>query len=89
MAKKCMVARERKRVKLIKKYKKKRDKFKKEGNYEALQKIPKNASPVRQHNRCVITFRPKGYMRIFGLSRVTFRELALMGLIPGVEKASW
>ena len=54
-----------------------------------LQKLPKNSSPVRSHNRCKITGRPKGYMRQFGLSRVMFREMANKGLIPGVRKASW
>ncbi|HBF94823.1 MAG TPA: 30S ribosomal protein S14, partial [Porphyromonadaceae bacterium] len=56
---------------------------------EALQTIPKNASPVRLHNRCNLTGRPKGYMRQFGLSRIQFREMASKGLIPGVKKASW
>ena len=63
--------------------------FKAAGDYEALQKLPKNASPVRGHNRCKLTGRPKGYMRQFGLSRVMFREMANKGLIPGVKKASW
>ena len=59
------------------------------GDYEGLQKLPKNASPVRLHNRCKLTGRPKGYMRQFGISRINFREMALAGLIPGVKKASW
>ena len=59
------------------------------GDYEGLQKLPKDASPVRLHNRCKLTGRPKGYMRQFGVSRVTFREMANNGLIPGVRKASW
>jgi len=84
-----MKARERKREKLAAKYADKRKALKEAGDYEALQKLPKNASPVRQHNRCKITGRPKGYMRTFGLSRVTFREMANQGLIPGVKKASW
>jgi small subunit ribosomal protein S14 len=63
--------------------------LKSEGDYEGLQKLPRNASPVRQHNRCKLTGRPKGYMRQFGISRITFRELASSGLIPGVKKASW
>ncbi|MEE1174277.1 MAG: 30S ribosomal protein S14, partial [Paludibacteraceae bacterium] len=67
----------------------KREQLKAEGNYEALQALPKNASPVRLHNRCKITGRPKGYMRVFGLSRIQFREMASKGLIPGVKKASW
>ena len=89
MAKESMKARERKREKLAAKYADKRQALKEAGDYEALQKLPKNASPVRQHNRCKITGRPKGYMRTFGLSRVTFREMANQGLIPGVKKASW
>ncbi|CAI9430023.1 30S ribosomal protein S14 [Candidatus Ornithobacterium hominis] len=89
MAKESMKARERKREKLVDKYADKRKTLKEAGDYEALQKLPKNASPVRLHNRCKITGRPRGYMRQFGLSRVTFREMANKGLIPGVKKASW
>lgn len=89
MAKVSMVARETKRQKLVNKYAAKRAQLLKEGNYEALQALPKNASPVRLHNRCKITGRPKGYMRQFGLSRIQFREMASKGLIPGVKKASW
>ena len=89
MAKESMKARERKREKMAKKYAEKRKALKEAGDYEALQKLPKNASPVRQHNRCKITGRPKGYMRVFGISRVIFRQMANQGLIPGVKKASW
>jgi small subunit ribosomal protein S14 len=89
MAKESMKAREVKRQKIVDKYAEKRKALKKAGDYEALQKLPKNASPVRLHNRCKLTGRPKGYMRQFGLSRVTFREMANQGLIPGVKKASW
>lgn len=89
MAKESMKAREVKRAKLVAKYAEKRAKLKAEGNYEALQGLPKNASPVRLHNRCKITGRPKGYMRLFGLSRIQFREMASKGLLPGVKKASW
>ncbi len=89
MAKESMKARERKRAKLVAKYAAKRKALKEAGDWEALQRIPKNASPVRMHNRCKITGRPKGYMRVFGISRVTFREMANEGLIPGVKKASW
>ena len=89
MAKESMKAREVKRQKLVDKYSAKRKALKEAGDYEALQRIPRNASPVRLHNRCKITGRPKGYMRQFGLSRVTFREMANKGLIPGVRKASW
>jgi small subunit ribosomal protein S14 len=84
-----MKARERKRAKIVAKYAEKRKALKEAGDYEALQKLPKNASPIRMHNRCKLTGRPKGYMRQFGVSRVTFRELANQGLIPGVRKASW
>ena len=89
MAKESMKAREVKREKLINKYAEKRAALKAAGDYQALQKLPKNSSPVRAHNRCKITGRPKGYMRQFGISRVTFREMANNGLIPGVKKASW
>jgi small subunit ribosomal protein S14 len=89
MAKESMKAREIKRAKLVAKYAKKRAQLKKEGNYEALQALPKNASPVRLHNRCKLTGRPKGYIRQFGVSRIQFREMASNGLIPGVKKASW
>ena len=89
MAKESMKAREVKRQNLVEKYAEKRAALKAAGDYEALQKLPKNASPVRLHNRCKLTGRPKGYMRQFGISRVTFREMANQGLIPGVKKASW
>jgi len=89
MAKESMKAREVKRAKMVAKYEAKRAKLKAEGNYIALQKLPKNASPVRIHNRCALTGRPKGYMRQFGVSRINFREMALNGLIPGIKKASW
>ena len=84
-----MKARQRKREHAVKTYAAKRAALKEAGDYEALQKLPKNASPIRMHNRCKLTGRPKGYMRQFGVSRVTFRELANQGLIPGVRKASW
>ena len=89
MAKESMKARERKRAKTVAKYAVKRKALKEAGNYEALQNLPRNASPVRMHNRCKLTGRPKGYIRQFGISRVTFREMANKGLIPGVTKASW
>ena len=89
MAKESMKAREVKRQKLVAKYTNKRKALKEAGDYIGLQKLPKNASPVRLHNRCKITGRPKGYMRIFGISRVTFREMANNGLIPGIKKSSW
>ena len=84
-----MKAREVKRQRMVAKYAAKLAQLKKEGDYEALQAIPRNASPVRLHNRCSMTGRPKGYMRQFGISRIQFREMASKGLIPGVKKASW
>lgn len=89
MAKESMKAREVKRKKIVEKYAEKRAALKAAGDYEALQKLPKNASPIRMHNRCKLTGRPRGYMRQFGVSRVMFREMANNGLIPGVKKASW
>jgi small subunit ribosomal protein S14 len=89
MSKESMKAREEKRARLVAKYAAKRAQLKKEGNYEALQALPKNASPVRLHNRCKITGRPKGYVRQFGVSRIQLREMASSGLIPGLKKASW
>jgi len=84
-----MKARERKRQKLVDRYAEKRAQLKAEGRWEELQKLPKNSSSVRLHNRCKLTGRPRGYMRQFGVSRVLFREMANKGLIPGVSKASW
>ncbi|MCU0390054.1 MAG: 30S ribosomal protein S14 [Thermoflexibacter sp.] len=89
MAKESVKARERKRAKLVAKYAEKRAKLKKEGDYQALDALPRNASPVRLHNRCKLTGRPKGYMRKFGICRVAFREMASEGKIPGLTKASW
>ena len=100
MAKESMKAREGKRAKMVAKYAAKRAALKKIVNtsddpqaaFEAAQKlqsIPRNANPIRLHNRCAITGRPKGYIRLFGLSRIQFREMASAGLIPGVRKASW
>ena len=89
MAKESMKAREVKRAAPVAKYAEKRAALLAAGDYEGLQALPKNASPVRLHNRCKITGRPKGYMRVFGLSRIQFREMASKGLIPGVKKASW
>ena len=89
MAKESMKARERKRAKMVEKYAAKRAALKDAGDFEGLQKLPRNASPVRLHNRCQLTGRPKGYMRQFGVSRINFREMALQGLIPGIKKTSW
>ena len=100
MAKESMKAREVKRAKMVARYAAKRAALKKviatsedaAERYEAaraLQAIPKNANPIRLHNRCKVTGRPKGYIRQFGISRIQFREMASAGLIPGVKKASW
>jgi len=89
MAKESMKARERKRERMVAKYADKRAALKAAGDWEGLQKLPKNSSKVRLHNRCKLTGRPRGYMRQFGISRVTFREMASAGLIPGIKKASW
>lgn len=89
MARKAVIAREKKRQKLVDRYAKKRKALKEAGDWVGLDKLPRNSSPVRLHNRCKLTGRPKGYMRKFGISRVTFRELASEGKIPGVTKASW
>ena len=89
MAKESMKAREVKRQKLVEQYAEKRAKLKAEGDYVGLSRLPKNSNPIRLHNRCKLTGRPKGYMRQFGISRITFREMASSGLIPGVKKASW
>jgi small subunit ribosomal protein S14 len=89
MAKESMKARQRKRESMVARYAEKRAKLKAEGNYDELQKIPRNASPVRLRNRCKITGKPRGYMRVFGVCRNQFRELASNGKIPGVTKSSW
>ena len=89
MAKESMKAREVKRARLAKRYAAKRAALKAEGDYIAMSTLPRNSNPIRQRNRCKITGRPRGYMRQFGISRITFREMASKGLIPGVRKASW
>jgi len=89
MAKASQLARNAKKVKLTAKYAEKRAALKAAGDWEGLQKLPKNSSPVRIKNRCAITGRGRGYLRAFGLSRIQFRELAREGKIPGVKKASW
>lgn len=89
MSKKSIVARQIKREKMVAKYADLRAKLKKEGRWDELDKLPRNASPVRLKNRCQLTGRPKGYIRRFGLCRVVFRKMALEGKIPGVTKASW
>lgn len=89
MARKSIIARQAKREKTVAKFAEKRAALKAAGDYEALDKLPKNASPVRLHNRCQLTGRPKGYMRQFAIGRVIFRDMALEGKLPGVRKASW
>jgi len=89
MAKESVKARQRKREVLVARYAEKRAELKAAGDYQALDKLPRNASPVRLKNRCQISGRPRGYIRYFGLSRIMFREMALNGKIPGVTKASW
>ena len=89
MAKQSVKARQRKREKMVAQYAEKRAALKAAGDWQALDQLPKNSSKVRLKNRCQLTGRPKGYMRYFGLSRVTFRDMALSGKIPGVTKASW
>jgi small subunit ribosomal protein S14 len=89
MAKESIKARQRKRERIVAQYAEKRAALKAAGDYAGLDKLPKNASPVRLKNRCQLTGRPKGYVRYFGVSRVMLREMALNGKIPGLKKASW
>jgi small subunit ribosomal protein S14 len=89
MAKESMKAREVKRKKLVDQYAAKRAQLKADGDYVGLSRLPRNSNSIRMHNRCKLTGRPKGYIRQFGVSRITFREMAASGLIPGVKKASW
>ena len=89
MAKESVKARQRKREKMVAQYAEKRAALKAAGDYKALDELPKNSSSVRLKNRCQLTGRPRGYIRYCGLSRVTFREMALNGKIPGIRKASW
>ncbi|MCH7962801.1 MAG: 30S ribosomal protein S14 [Bacteroidetes bacterium] len=89
MARKSLIARDEKRRKLYEKYKAKREELKANNDYEGLQKLPKNSSPVRLKNRCMFTGRSRGFHRKFGISRLVLREMALKGEIPGLKKASW
>lgn len=89
MARKSLIARENKRQKMVAKYADLRAQLKKEGRWDELDKLPKNSNPIRLHNRCQLTGRPKGYMRKFKICRVVFRKMANEGKIPGVTKASW
>ena len=89
MARKSLIAREEKRRKLVDKYAALRKELKEKGEYDELQKLPKNSSPVRLRNRCQMTGRSRGYYRKFGVSRLVLRELASKGEIPGLKKSSW
>ncbi len=89
MARKCLIARQAKREKLVEKYAALRKELKEKGDYEGLQKLPKNSSAVRLNNRCLMTGRVRSYYRKFGISRLVFREMALRGEIPGIKKSSW
>ena len=89
MAKKSAVARDLKRAKMIERYADKRAQLKQSGDYDKLHLLPRNSSPTRRKNRCVVTGRPRAYMRQFGVCRIVFREEASSGNIPGITKASW
>jgi small subunit ribosomal protein S14 len=89
MARASVKARQKKREATVKQFAEKRAALKAANDYAGLDKLPKNASPVRLKNRCQLTGRPRGYMRYFGISRNMFRDMALNGMIPGVKKASW
>lgn len=89
MAKTSQVARQKKREKLVAKYAQKRKELKEKGEFDLLSKLPRNSNPVRLHNRCGVTGRARGYYRKFGVSRLTFRKMALEGKIPGIKKSSW
>ena len=89
MARKGLLAREQKRQKLVEQYAALRKELKAKGDWDGLQKLPRNSSRIRLRNRCIITGRPRAYYRKFGVSRLVFREMALKGEIPGIQKASW
>lgn len=89
MSKLSVIARNEKRKRLVKKYEQKRKELKEQGDYEALQKLPRNSAPTRVRNRCTVTGRGRGVYRKFGLCRNVFRQMALEGKIPGIRKASW
>ncbi|MCB9234269.1 MAG: 30S ribosomal protein S14 [Bacteroidia bacterium] len=89
MSRTSVIARQRKREKMVAQYAERRAALKEACDYRALALLPRDSSPVRLKNRCALTGRPKGYIRKFGISRIKFRELALAGRIPGVRKASW
>ncbi|MNW25630.1 Alternate 30S ribosomal protein S14 [compost metagenome] len=89
MAKKSKIVKEQKRQALVQKYAEKRKELKAKGDFTALQKLPRDSSQTRQHNRCSVTGRPRGYISKFKVSRIVFRRLAHQGQIPGVKKSSW
>jgi small subunit ribosomal protein S14 len=89
LAKTSQVARQKKREKLVQKYAQKRQELKDNSDFDGLSELPRNSNPVRLHNRCGVTGRARGYYRKFGISRLTFRKMALEGKIPGIRKASW
>ena len=89
MSRKCLIAREEKRQQLVDKYADLRKELKAKGEWDELQKLPRNSSPIRLRNRCMMTGRPRGYISKFGVSSLVFREMALKGEIPGIKKASW
>ena len=89
MAKKSKIARNKQRQEIVDRYAEKRAQLKADGDYLGLQKLPRNASPTRLHNRDSVDGRPRGYIRKYKMSRIRFRELAHKGQIPGVRKASW
>ena len=89
MARKALIAKQKRRERLVKKYAEKRKELKASGDYAALQKLPRDSSSTRLNNRCNVTGRVRGYYRKFGMSRLVFRELALQGKIPGIVKSSW
>lgn len=89
MATKAWISKQKRRKELAERYAEVRRQLKKEGNYAALAKLPRDSSPTRSHNRCLLTGRSKGFLRRFKVSRIMLRELALAGKIPGLKKASW
>jgi small subunit ribosomal protein S14 len=89
MATKAWISKQKRRAELVKRYAEVRRQLKKEKNYAALAKLPRDASPTRSHNRCELTGRSRGVLRKFKVSRIMLRELALAGKIPGLKKASW
>lgn len=89
MAKKAKLEKQKKIERTVEKYSEKRAQLIAAKDYAGLSQLPRNASPTRLHNRCAVSGRPHAYLRKFGLSRIVFRELAYLGQIPGVKKASW